>query len=219
MKLIDRESVRRLDDHAACDGDSRTFRNDLLLRLRTLGRARTSSWASDVYEIFGEALVYQFLRQRLGGEYQIAKIPENAHTSPDFRCTWARSSTPVTFYIEIKSLNVVGGGQKLNEDAESAMERAVDIEKQISAGKCVAMAARVQASYRKPGHDPDYDSKSLRCMIERTGAKLAGAFGQKQFDQGPTFAFANMMRFSHMHHGPVALAPKFQGRLGKVTGA
>lgn len=219
LRRIDRGVLRRLDDEAPTDAESRTFRNDLLARLSEEPSKRSSSWASGVYEVYGEALVLQVLRSRMGTGMTITKVPESSRSSPDFKCVWERpAAAPLTFFIEVKSLDVVGGGAKLNEDREKAFEGALELERQQNAGKRVSSAMRVIAPFRKAGPDPDYASRSLRLMVERTGAKIGAAFGGKQFAEGPTFAFVNLLRLAHMHHGPQALSRVFSGDLGKVNG-
>lgn len=220
LRSIDRGAVRRLDEEAVTDAESRTFRDDLLARLNEAGAKRSSTWAASVYEIYGEALVLQELRSRAPDGMTITKVPETSVSSPDLKCVWSRSSgDPLIFYIEVKSLGVVGGGAKLNQDREQAFEGALELERQLSQGKKSATVIRTIAPFRKAGSDPDYDPRSLRGMVERTGTKIAGAFGSKQFADGPTFAFANLLRLAHLHHGPRALSRIITGERGKMNGA
>lgn len=170
--------------------------------------------------MYGEALVLQLLRSCAGSGITITKVPESSRSSPDFKCVWERPvAAPLTFFVEVKSLDVVGGGAKLNEDRENAFAGALELERQLNLGKRVASTTRISAPFRKAGADADYDPRSLRVMVERTSAKIAAAFGRKQFADGPTFAFANLLRLEHMHHGPRALSRVFDGNLGKVNGA
>lgn len=218
INAIDRGMVRQLEDLAVGDAVAKDFQIALMKRLRVPGRKRTPSWASSLYEEYGEALLYLLLRQRGGACLHVRKIPEGTGPSPDFECIWARpGQAALTFYLELKSLDVVGGASRRNEALSEALDASLRIEQQLASGKRIAMTERPLRTIEPSNPDPEYDSYSVRHVIEAVSTKAAGAFKSQQFKHGPTFAVANVGRLGHVDQGPLGVKPTFWDAEHKVN--
>ena len=82
-----------------------------------------------------------------------------------------------------------------------------DLDRQLAAGKRMAMTLREVSPYRKYGKDDEYDWRSVRVSIDRLIAKCRQAFKSPQFSLGPTFALANLLRMPIHDQGDRPLAP------------
>jgi len=113
------------------------------------------------------------------------------------------------FYIEVKTLDIVDAPQRLPEMLDEGMDVQIELERQQRARKGVAVASGEIAPYRLFGHPGGYDPWSIRQVIETLIEKAAQNFKSKQFQRGPTFALANLLRLPLPGQGASALAPFF----------
>ena len=197
LDCIDLGQVRLVEDEAAADTSLNEFVRDMRAKLasRTLARHEV---LRQVFDVYGEALVCRLLRERLGGRLRIAKIPESSVPGPDFVCDLnvVRHGQALTlhFYLEVKSLDVVAAPQRLPEMLMDGVDVQIELERQIAKGKTIAMAEGVVAPHRPFGASPGYDPRSIRLPVENIVQKAAGNFKNAQFQRGPTFALANLLR-------------------------
>lgn len=141
---------------------------------------------SQFFEVYGEAITLRHLRARPGLDarrVEESKVPGEGR--PDFVCS-LKGGQP--FYIEVKSLDVVGGEFRQREMMEDGLERMVELETRGKAGRPVAMVEGSIAPYRNVGAVNGYDPRSLKLVIDTLHAKCRTAFKQSQFGLGPTFA-------------------------------
>lgn len=197
LGCIDLGQVRMIEDEAETDASLKEFVRDMRAKLATRTLAR-HELLRQVFDVYGEALVYRLLRERVGGRLRIAKITESSVAGPDFECDLdvVRKGRTVTlhFYLEVKSLDIVDAPQRLPEMMNDAMDVEIELERLAAAGKRIAIAEGVVAPHRRFGASPGYDSRSTRQAVENIAAKAAGNFKNKQFQRGPTFALANLLR-------------------------
>jgi hypothetical protein len=204
--------IRLMEDDAVEDKQMRGFVESMIERLRAGKKLRGRKVFPAVFEIYSEALVYHVLRERAGSILTISKIAEGDEPSPDFECVLkvggvGREERELTFYIEVKTLDIVDAPQRLDQMSDEGCELQIEIERQQRQGRRLAMAERVIAPYRKFAGGPGYDSRSPRMVIETLGEKAARCFKSTQFRRGPTFALANLLRLPLMGQGSSALAP------------
>lgn len=205
--------VRLMEDEAVGDQSMRTFVDDMLQKLRAATNKPRHQVFRQVFDVYSEALVYRLLRERGGGRLIIDKIPESKVSSPDFACKLVIEENGeekvLEFYIEVKALDIVDAPQRLPEMLDEGMEVQIEIERQQRAGERIAIASGEIAPHRRFGTDDRYDPRSIRQVIETLIDKAARNFKSTQFQRGPTFALANLLRLPLPGQGASALAPFF----------
>jgi hypothetical protein len=206
--------VRRMEDEALCDAVMREFVNEMAHHLALTETHPSYRVYPAVFEIYSEASVYRMLKERAGDRLTISKITEGSDPAPDFECALriddaAGESRTLTFYIEVKALDIVDAPQRLPEMLDEGLDVQIDIERQQREGKRVAIGIGEIAPYRRFGTSPGYDPRSPRLVIETLIDKAARNFKATQFKRGPTFALANILRLPLPGQGVNALAPFF----------
>ena len=205
--------VRRMEDEAVRDRSMQTFVDDMLRKLRAATNKPRHEVFRQVFDVYSEALVYRLLRERGGGRLTIEKIPETKVPSPDFACKLVTGDSGeervLQFFIEVKALDIVDAPQRLPDMLDEGMQVQIEIEQQQRAGRRVAIASSEIAPYRRFRTEKGYDPRSIRQVIETLIDKAARNFKSTQFEHGPTFALANLLRLPLPGQGASALAPFF----------
>lgn len=205
--------VRRMEDEAVGDRSMRTFVDDMLRKLRAATNKPRHDVFRQVFDVYSEALVYRLLRERGGASLTIEKIPETKVPSADFACKLVTDAgglqKVLEFYIEVKALDIVDAPQRLSEMLDEGMEVQIEIERQQHAGKRIAIASGEIAPYRGYGGADGYNPRSIRQVIETLIEKAARNFKSTQFQYGPTFALANLLRLPLPGQGASTIAPFF----------
>jgi len=213
LKCIDLGQVRAIEDDALTDRSMKVFTEEMLDKLL----AKTASPKHEVYrsvfDIYSEALVCRLLRERTSGRLKIEKIPESSEPGPDFECELVielnGQAQKLSFYIEVKSLDIVHAPQRIPEMHDDGMKVQIELDRQVAGGNQIAIAEGVVAPYRGYGDDADYDPMSIRAVIEKLIQKAAGNFKNTQFGRGPTFALVNSLRLPLPGQGAGTLAPHY----------
>ncbi|WP_156418147.1 hypothetical protein, partial [Aureimonas sp. AU4] len=213
LACFDFGMIRRMEDEALRSKSMRTFVDDMLKKLgATTNRPRHDVFRQ-VFDVYSEALVYRLLLERGAGHLSIEKIPESKEPGPDFKCELRteRSGKPksLEFYIEVKALDIVAAPQRLPEMLDEGMDVQIELERQLREGEKIAIASGESAPYRPFGTNSDYDPWSVRKVIETLAEKAAQNFKPKQFQRGPTFALANLLRLPLPGQGASSLVPFF----------
>lgn len=197
LGCIDLGQVRLIEDEATANTSLKEFVRDMRAKLASTKLARHEV-LRQVFDVYAEALICRLLRERLGGRLRIAKIPESSVPGPDFECELdvVRQGRPETlrFYLEVKSLDIVAATQRLPEMMDDALDVQIELERQVNAGRRIAIAEGEIAPHQPFGTSSDYDPRSTRLAVENIVAKAAGNFKNAQFQRGPTFALANLLR-------------------------
>ncbi|MBY5415359.1 hypothetical protein [Rhizobium leguminosarum] len=212
LSNIDLGQVRRMEDEALNDASMRSFVIDMLRHLDNKSGNPFTEVHRQVFDVYSEALVCRLLRERVGPNLKIEKVPESNVAGPDFRCVLhpdGNVNEAIEFYIELKSLDVADASFRLKEMMDEGLEVELDLESQILDGARIAIAEGEIAPNRRIGKDQDYDPRSVRKNIELLAGKACGNFKSKQFTRGPTFALANLLRLNVMPQGLGTLAPVF----------
>ncbi|MFZ1964137.1 MAG: hypothetical protein WAU78_11855 [Roseiarcus sp.] len=207
LTRFDPDVLFALEEEAPGDPVVAGFVKAMLARLAGAGAFVDQTAWRQTFEVYSEALVYRLLRDAGKGRIQVERIPEGEDPTPDFRCTLLTEDAPRRFYIEVKTLDIVHADQRHAEMLDDGMLLRDQVEKRAAAGSRVAIASGEIAPYRKLGTDPGYDPRSLRMSIERLVAKCRQSFKPSQFQLGPTFALASLLRMPLHDHGERPLAP------------
>ncbi len=202
---FDPSALHALEEEALSDSAIGYFVKKMLDRLAQADGVDQTAWRQ-AFEAYSEAVAYRLLRNNGGEHIKVERMPEADGSTPDFKCTLA-SDPPGTFYVEVKTLDIVNADQRHPEMLDDGMLVQDDIDRQVAAGKRIAMATGEVAPYRKFGDDPDYDWRAGKMSIERLIDKCRQNFKAKQFALGPTFGLASLLRMPIGDGGLRPLAP------------
>lgn len=185
---VDLEILRAIDLLAHDDPTYKDFVLELMAKVSDKVPTPNIVSYNQFFEIYCEAMTLRHLRAREG--LQVARVPEAGKTKekrPDFQC-WLDEDT--TFFIEVKTLDIVGGEFRHNEMMIDAMDVQIDLDRQVHGGAKIAIAESEIDAYRSYGETDGYDPRSLIRVIDTFRGKFQQAFKPGQFDMGPTFALA-----------------------------
>ena len=188
------------------DGAIGYFVEKALDRLARAGDFVDQTAWRQAFEIYSEAVVYRLLRDAGAGRITVERMPEDNGATPDLKCLHS-GDPPRTFYVEVKTLDVVHADQRHPEMLDEGILVRDRLDKQVASGKHIAMTTSEIARYRRFGGDPDYDWRAGRISIERRSQKFRQNFKPKQFALGPTFALASLLRMPIGDRGLRPLAP------------
>jgi hypothetical protein len=214
LACIDLGQVRAIEDEALTDHSLATFVRDMLARLQGRTKLPRHEILRQVFDVYSEALICRLLRERTGGRLRIVKIAETSVPGPDFACEMDvrrdGETRVLRFYIEVKSLDIVAATQRLAEMLDDAMDVQIELDRQVAQGHRIAMAEGEIAPHRPFGGGAGYDAWSVRVAIENVIQKAASNFKNAQFQRGPTFALANLLRLPIPGQGVGTLAPSYR---------
>lgn len=195
---FDPGQVRAIEDDAVTDLSMKTFAQEMLGKLTAKTKSPRHEVYRSVFDIYSEALVCRLLRERAKGRLRITKITETDQAGPDFECELDTEINgqprALSFYVEVKSLDIVDAPQRLPEILDDGMDVQIELDRQIAGGRRIATAEGELAPHRRYGGGGGYDPRSTRIVIENLVQKAAGNFKNTQFERGPTFALANLLR-------------------------
>ena len=203
---FDPSALYALEEEASSDAVVDRFVENILDRLAGSGDFVDQKAWRQAFEIYSEAIAYRLLRNAGGDRISVERMPEEDSSTPDFKCALA-SDPPRTFYIEVKTLDIVHADQRHAEMLDDGMLVQDSLDKQVASGKRFAMTTSEIAPYRKFRADPEYDWRAGRMSIERLIEKCRQNFKSSQFALGPTFALASLLRMPIGDHGLRSLAP------------
>lgn len=207
LLCFDLGMLRVLDDAALDDETMRRLISDALSLLERKAERPLHRVLPEVFEVYSEALVYQLLKERGGARLRIERIFEG--DGPDFKCSLKvdpsnRNQGELSFFIEVKSVNIVDPARRLAEMLEDGLQTNIELERQLKHRKKIAIAEQVIDPNRRRDK---YDPRSIRQVIDLLTEKAAGNFKAPQFRHGSTFALANILRLVVPRQGASTLAP------------
>lgn len=188
LDCIDIGMVRVFEDRAVVDPVMQKFVDEMCMKLKTKGPRPRYQILRQVFDVYSEALVYQLIRERGGSRINVEKTPETSEPTPDFSVDLVTDDTDqqnkLSFFVEVKSLDVVHAPQRLPEMLDDGMDAQIELERQLFDGKNVAIAMTEVTPYR-PYVGPadhgqgaarrvirnDYDPRSTRRVIENLISK------------------------------------------------
>lgn len=213
LRSISWDHLKRLEEESYADDELKALVQELKLSFGRVKNLSDSQGFRQVFEFYGEALVYS----RLSKHFKTKRIVAKRDSMPDFVCVLPNGKK---FYVELKSLDLVQAPLRSGQMHEDAMNQNIKIEEQLREGNKVAMAEREIAPFKPPFDDGSYDPRSLLLVIDTLMKKARGAFKESQFAQGPTFAFMLCDRLL-IPGGNHSVAPHYFERGGEavVSGA
>ena len=187
LASVDLMTLKLIDAQGHVDTAFGTFVKELIAKLAPKRKLLDVIAYSQFFEVYGEAITLQHLRASPGikaGRVPASTIPGEAR--PDFIC---QLDNGPTFYVEVKSLDIVDGEFRQREMMHEALDLQVELEARRKEGRRVASVIGEIAPYRGLG-DETYDPRSLKRVVDTLREKCSKAFKPSQFEQGPTFALA-----------------------------
>jgi hypothetical protein len=127
-------------------------------------------------DTYSEAQV--FLRLNAIGSVQ--RVREDRTPKPDFSTYY--DSTPL--YLELKTMDVVGGSLKHDRIMREALDRRIDLERQLKDGRSIAFSEGSVAPYQSSRRP--YNPYSTKLVIETLVRKVQQVLKSEQFLLGPT---------------------------------
>lgn len=131
---------------------------------------------------YSEAYIFSKLQALLF----IEKIEESGSKTPDYKVKFRDKN----IYIELKSLNMLGGNLKQKEIMSNSMDSKIAAEDQIRRGARVGIGVSVIQPYFKEGKD--YDPRSTRLVIEALIDKINQNVKQDQYSLGNTILLVDL---------------------------
>jgi hypothetical protein len=199
------DRLRALDLKAHSDPTFAQYISDMKARLPDIADAPNVAAYSQFFERYSEALVLELLRSKNLPTERVPEEKEKSKNTPDFKC---RLEGDRTFFVEVKTLDIVGGEFRQDEMMVDAIDSAVDLERQEAEGKRIAMTESEIAPFKRYGETDTYDSRSLMRVIDTIREKSFQAFKPAQFTKGPTLALAVHDRLGTFH-SQYELAPYY----------
>lgn len=206
LATVDLKTLKEIDGLGHNDSAFGKFVKDLVAKIGPKTKTFDVIAYSQFFEIYGEAITLQYLRSRPG--LQAGRVEESkvqGESRPDFICKFEDGEM---FYIEVKSLDIVGGEFRHLEMMNDALEVQADLDERRKEGRRVTFAEGVIAPYKALGKTTDYDPRSLKLAVDTLRNKCRSAFKPSQFGFGPTFALAVVDRLI-VPGGRNALAPYY----------
>ncbi|PZQ80609.1 MAG: hypothetical protein DI549_16585 [Ancylobacter novellus] len=206
LSTVDLKTLKEIDGLGHNDPAFGKFVADLVAKLGPKTKTFDVIAYSQFFEIYGEAITLQYLRSRPG--LQAGRVEESTvggEGRPDFIC---RFDDGQTFYVEVKSLDIVGGEFRHREMMNDALDVQAELDDHRKEGRRVIFAEGTIAPYKTFGQTTGYDCRSLNLVIDTLRGKCRSAFKSSQFELGPTFALAVVDRLI-VPGGRNALAPYY----------
>lgn len=201
MTQVDLDLLRAFDLLAHDDPNYKDFIDQMVAKLAQVSSAPDIVVYSQFFEIYTEAMVLHFLR---GRGIPTSRVTDKA-SAPDFRCE-LDDGRP--YFIEVKSLDIVGGAIRHKQIMEDGLSPNIEIERQLREGRRVASAESEVAPYRKAFNDAGHDAYSVKRIIDTLREKSHSAFKASQFKRGPSFALVVADRLI-LHGWKSALVPYY----------
>lgn len=213
LRSISWDHLKRLEEESYADDELKALVHELKLSFGRVEDVSDSQGFRQVFEYYGEALIYS----KLSKHFKTKRIVAKKDSMPDFVCALPNGKE---FYVELKSLDLVQAPLRSDQMHEDALNQNIAIEDQLRQGNKVAMAEREIAPFKPPFDDGSYDPRSLLLVINTLMKKARSAFKESQFAQGPTFAFMLCDRLM-IPGGNHSVAPQYFERGGNavVSGA
>lgn len=149
---------------------------------------------------YAEAFIYAKLQSLL----HIEKIPEASNSTPDFKAMYRGYD----IYIELKSLNMMGGNLKHKTVMHNAMNAKIDAENQIANGSNVGFGLHVIQPYKAGAKN--YEADSVRLVIEALISKIGQNIKREQYGLGTTILLVDLADQLPLHSQPEeAIQPQY----------
>ncbi len=137
---------------------------------------------TEMKNIYSEAYILSKLRSLLN----INKIPETDSKTPDYKVRFRDGD----IYIELKSLNMLGGTLKHKDIMNDSLDSKITAEEQIRKGSKVGFGEQEIQPYLS--HNKKYDPRSTRLVIESLVDKINQNIKEEQYSLGDTILLVDL---------------------------
>lgn len=137
---------------------------------------------TEIKNIYSEAYILSKLQSLLN----IQKIPETNSKTPDYKVKFRDSD----IYIELKSLNMLGGTLKHKDIMNDSLDSKITAEEQIKKGAKVGFGEQEIQHYLS--HNKKYDPRSTRLVIESLIDKINQNIKEEQYSLGDTILLVDL---------------------------
>lgn len=137
---------------------------------------------SEIKNIYSEVFILSKLQSLLN----ITKIPEKNSKTPDYKVRFR----DVDIYIELKSLNMIGGNLKHKDIMNDSLDSKITAEEQINKGSNVGFGVQVIQPYLS--NNKKYDFRSTRLVIESLIDKINQNIKEDQYSLGDTILLVDL---------------------------
>ncbi len=188
---VDPSVLDGLDSIAPSDAYAATFRTRLIEFFDGFARSLNVEVASDALSVYGEALVYWLLHDRV----KIEPIQAGSISMPDFR---VEMQDGTTFFLEVKTLEYAGGVHTHRKLQTQALGDRIELDERLKksllgpSGNKVASVSRQISPLGPRERDVSGSCDEIKKLIHR----LHGRFKSSQLNAGPTFVVAPLMRLA-----------------------
>jgi hypothetical protein len=175
------EAVKTVDRASPSDRVTARYVEKLLDIVNRSNFALDGNHTNEFAQILGEAHFFLLCAER---KVPLRRVRETRNKTPDF----LHSANEIDVYFEVKTLSVVDGGRGINSDLERSLDAKIQIEKQLVAGKRIAVAvSEIQPYGDKPYHQGPI-STVIDVLIEKTRQNIK----RGQFSNPNTFLVVNL---------------------------
>ena len=137
---------------------------------------------TEIKNIYSEAYILSKLQALLN----IKKIPEIDTKTPDYKVRFRDDD----IYIELKSLNMLGGTLKHKDIMNDSLDSKIAAEDQIKKGSKVGFGEQEIQPYLS--HNKEYDPRSTRLVIESLIDKINQNIKEDQYSLGDTVLLVDL---------------------------
>ncbi len=137
---------------------------------------------TEIKNIYSEIYILSKLQSLLS----INKIPETDSKTPDYKVRFRGED----IYIELKSLNMLGGNLKHKDIMNDSLDTKIVAEEQIKDGSNVGMGIQVIQPYLS--HNKVYDHSSPKLVIESLIDKINQNIKEQQYSLGDTILLIDL---------------------------
>lgn len=169
------------------EADSNCVFKEALTKIETLANKALKNIVDfnsliGIKNIYSEAYIFSKLRSLLF----IEKIPENSNKSPDYKVKFRDED----IYIELKSLNMLGGTLKHRDIMTGSLDSIIEAENQVRRGSRSGFGIQVIQPYLSL--NKEYDSRSVRLVIESLIDKINQNIKEGQYSLGDTVLLVDL---------------------------
>lgn len=187
---IDQSALQGLEKLAGSDVHAANFSQKLTDLLNQYAKSLDVRISSDLLSLYGEALVYWLLHDRI----KIEPIPAGPVSAADFRC---ELNDGRAFFLEVKTLEYSGGTSTQKNLQAETMSKQIEAEQRAKDAAPSPTGIKVGMSELEVSPLGNYKRGSkLLYEIKTLIHRLHGRFKGSQFNAGPTFAVAPLVRLS-----------------------
>lgn len=176
------------------------IKKDVLRIFGTVNWLLDPGLLQEFVQAVGEAQFWMMAKAR---GVELERVPEQSHPTPDFRLVGGGPTAPC---FEVKTLSVSGGVHNLKKMNEGSFQAQLDLSKQKSDGKQIAIAVNEVAP-----HGAVKDGLTFTTIIRNLIDKASNNIKAGQYASAPTCLVLNLLLIDGYYTGNANLRPVVPG--------